>query len=375
VSDLRTRLNQLAEQLVEGATVPAPAAIRHRGRRRQRRTVVLGAAAVLAVAAAVPGVLDVRQQEPLEPRGERTVAVITIPDRLLPAGLAVGAGSLWVGGGFRGVVYRVDPATNRVVATIPLTAVRVQDVAFGAGALWAVSPGGQLMKIDPASNRQVRFGYVDPRAETVSVGASGLRFGFGSLWVVLDARLVVRIDPATWKATRIPAPGAYGGSMAVGEGGVWVGKLASPPTREGSDSVMLVDPASNRVVGTLGVGANRCCGVAAAGGSVWMTSSASSAAGAAVRRIDPATRRTVATIRLGSDLGAVGVAGDSLWVADDRATRLWRIDARTNEVLGTVTLDRVAGARASSPLVGSPDGTVWVLHSEEGKLLRVAPRG
>lgn len=373
MSDLRTRLDQLTEQLVEGATVPEPAAIRHRGRRRRRRTVALALAALLAGGAAVPGVARLRQQDTAGRPAGRTLAVVAIPDGLFPSGMAVGAGSVWVGGGYRGVVYRVDPASNRVVATIPLTAVRVQDVAFGAGALWAVSPGGQLMKIDPATNRQVRFGYVDRRAETANVGASGLRFGFGSLWAAIDARAVLRIDPATWKTTRIPAPGAYGGSMAVGAGGVWVGKLASPPTREGSDSVMLVDPASNRVVDTVGAGAHRCCSVAADSGSVWVLSSAAPDTGATVRRIDPATRETVATIRLGGDLGAVGVAGGSVWVADDRTSRLWRIDASTDRVVGTVALDRLAGNIAGSTIVGYPDGTVWLLHSQKAELARVAP--
>lgn len=373
MSDLRTRLDRLADQLVAGAVVPDPAAIRRRGRRRQHRTVALGLAALLAAGAAIPGVLWVRdRQDSLSgPRSAgREVAVITLPGSV-PQGVAVGAGSVWVGGGVgRGVVYRIDPATNRVVATIQLTGAGVQDVAFGAGAVWAVSPGGQLARVDPASNRQVAFGYVDERAQTSNVSATGLRFGFGSLWVAVDERAVVRIDPATGKGTRIAAPGAYGRMMAVGAGGVWVGKLRSTPTRQGAGAVMRIDPASNRVVGTtVTTGAPWCCGVAAGDEGVWLA-----APNGTVARIDPATGRAVATIRLGGQPAAVGVGGGSVWVADDQARLVWRIDAGTNQVLGSVAVSGIVVAEGTTwPVMEVTDGTLWVLHIFEAKVSRIAP--
>jgi sugar lactone lactonase YvrE len=373
VSDLRTRLDRLTDQLVAGAVVPDPAAIRHRGRRRQHRMVGLGLAALLVAGAAIPGVLWVRdRQDPLSgPRSVgREVAVITLPGSV-PQGVAVGAGSVWVGGGVgRGVVYRIDPASNRVVATIPLTGAGVQDVAFGAGAVWAVSPGGQLARVDPASNRQVAFGYVDERAQTANVTVSGLRFGFGSLWVAVDERAVVRINPATGKGTRIAAPGAYGRTMAVGAGGVWVGKLRSTPTRQGAGAVMHIDPASNRVVGTVTTGAPWCCGVAAGDEDVWLAAPTSGT----VARIDPATGRAVVTIRLGGRPAAVGVGGGSVWVADDQARLVWRIDARTNQVLGSVAVSGIVITQGTTwPVMEVTDDTLWVLHTSEAKISRIAP--
>jgi streptogramin lyase len=374
VSDLRTRLDRLTDQLVVGAVVPDPAAIRHRGRRRQHRMVGLGLAALLVAGAAVPGVLRVRdRQDSLSgPRSVgREVAVITLPGSV-PQGVAVGAGSVWVGGGVgRGVVYRIDPATNRVVATIQLTGFGVEDVAFGAGAVWAVSPGGQLARVDPASNRQVAFGYVDERAQTSNVGVSGLRFGFGSLWVAVDGRAVVRINPATGKGTRIPAPGAYGRMMAVGAGGVWVGNFRSTPARQGASAVMRIDPASNRVVGTtVTTGAPWCCGVAAGDEGVWLAAATSGT----VARIDPATGRAVATIRLGGRPAAVGVGGGSVWVADDQARLVWRIDARTNQVLGSVAVSGIVITQGTTwPVMELTDGTLWSLHIFEAKVSRIAP--
>jgi sugar lactone lactonase YvrE len=230
-----------------------------------------------------------------------------------------------------------------------------------------VSQGGQLARVDPASNRQVAFGYVDERAQTGNVAATGMRFGFGSLWVAVDGRAVVRINPATGKGTRIAAPGADGRMMAVGAGGVWVGKLRATPTRQGSDAVMRIDPVSNRVVGTVTAGAPWCCGVAAGDEGLWLA-----AASGTVARIDPATGRAVARVQLGGRLAAVGVGGGSVWVADDQARQLWRVDVRTNQVLGSVAVSGI-GVPTTWPAMAATDGTLWVLHTSEAKLSRVAP--
>jgi hypothetical protein len=372
MSDLRTRLDRLTDQLVEGAAVPDPAAIRRRGRRRRHRTVALGLAAVLAAGAALPGVLRLRDRQDTlagpRPAG-REVAVITIPGSV-PQGITVGAGSVWIGGGGRGVVYRVDPASNRAVATIALSSVAVQDVAFGAGAVWALSPTGQLAKVDPATNRQVAFGSVDERAPIANVTATGLRFGFGSLWVAVDERVVVRIDPATGKGVRIAAPGADGRTMAVGVGGVWVGRLRSTPTRLGSGAVMRIDPASNRVVGRVTTGGPWCCAVAAGAEGVWM---AAPTAGT-VARVDPTTGTAVVTTRLGGRPSVIGVGGGWVWVADDQARHVWRIDARTSRVVGSVAVSGIVTTQGTTwPVMAFTDGTLWILHTSEAKLSRIDP--
>jgi DNA-binding beta-propeller fold protein YncE len=93
-----------------------------------------------------------------------------------------------------------------------------------------------------------------------------------------------------------------------------------------------------------------------------------------VARIDPATGRAVVTIRLGGRPAAVGVGGGSVWVADDQARLVWRIDARTNQVLGSVAVSGIVITQGTTwPVMEVTDDTLWVLHTSEAKISRIAP--
>ena len=94
-------------------------------------------------------------------------------------GLAAGAGSVWVADHGRGVVWRVDAGTGRIVATIPVRG-KPSGVAVGAGAVWVADANyGVILKVNPNTNEVVA---------RIPVGGapSGLAFGFGRLWVALD---------------------------------------------------------------------------------------------------------------------------------------------------------------------------------------------
>ena len=53
------------------------------------------------------------------------------------SGLAIGAGSVWVGSLQVRTVSQVDPRRNRVEATIHVDE-RPRDLTYGAGAVWVV---------------------------------------------------------------------------------------------------------------------------------------------------------------------------------------------------------------------------------------------
>jgi hypothetical protein len=72
--------------------------------------------------------------------------------------IAVGNGSVWVTAGLElggsGTVYRIDPSTDRVVATVRVGGVAL-GIAVGAGRVWVarVSQGpGEVVPIDPRTN-------------------------------------------------------------------------------------------------------------------------------------------------------------------------------------------------------------------------------
>ncbi len=96
-----------------------------------------------------------------------------------PGGLAAGAGSVWVADHGRGVVWRVDSGTGRIVGTVPVRG-KPGGVAVGAGAVWVADAAyGVILKVNPNTNAVVA---------KIPVGGvpSGLAFGFGRLWVALD---------------------------------------------------------------------------------------------------------------------------------------------------------------------------------------------
>jgi len=86
--------------------------------------------------------IDARTNEP--------VARIALP--LTPIRIAVGAGSVWVtalrvrstrGSSVDATVFRIDPATDRIVARIPLRTRAVDGIAVTRGLVWVAVPASQ----------------------------------------------------------------------------------------------------------------------------------------------------------------------------------------------------------------------------------------
>jgi virginiamycin B lyase len=89
--------------------------------------------------------------------------------------LAAGEGSIWATHPNQGVVSRIDPATARVVARIPVTLGRLFGVAVGGGSAWAVTDRA-LGRIDPSTNRVVA------RTPLPVSGFTGVTVGEGAVW-------------------------------------------------------------------------------------------------------------------------------------------------------------------------------------------------
>ncbi|MEW6060055.1 MAG: hypothetical protein AB1551_07965 [Actinomycetota bacterium] len=112
------------------------------------------------------------------------VATVTMTQHMASA-MAAGEGSLWVAIGGEGTLLRIDPATDRISATISSGAENLLDVVVAHGAVWAVglqtidgNSRERLWEIDPRTNRVVG------RAVTIPVsGHAGVVAAAGSLWV------------------------------------------------------------------------------------------------------------------------------------------------------------------------------------------------
>jgi hypothetical protein len=257
--------------------------------------------------------------------------VATIPTGGFPYGMAFGAGSLWVAGG--DAVRRIDPASDRVVATIPVgtagtgpAGMGPSGVAFGAGAVWApVAVPGALWQIDPASDRVVaRIPLGRPLREAISVSAAR-----GAVWVASrgdgERGVLFRVDPARHRlVAELPLDGVPT-AMAANQAAVWV------VTDTGR--ILVVDPKRNRVVHNVNTGGGPLLGfsetIAIGAGGVWLAEPFAEQ----VVRIDPATRRVVARIPAGVAT-AVAVGQGGVWVVSSNG--LLRIDPTDHRVLVAV---------------------------------------
>jgi len=82
--------------------------------------------------------------------------VATIPIRGVATGVAVGGGGVWVASVLEpAAIYRIDPATNRVVATIATGHSPTGALAFEALDLWVANQDGYLTRIDSRTNQVV----------------------------------------------------------------------------------------------------------------------------------------------------------------------------------------------------------------------------
>jgi len=122
--------------------------------------------------------------------------------------MAVGAGAVWVTSS-DGTVSRIDPARNRVAATVKVEAF-IRGVGVGPRALWV---GGALSvsRIVPGSNRVVAI-YVAANAMYVAVGPGGV-------WSANAEGTVSRIDPAS---NRVVANIKVGSPAGFKVRGIWV---------------------------------------------------------------------------------------------------------------------------------------------------------
>jgi DNA-binding SARP family transcriptional activator/DNA-binding beta-propeller fold protein YncE len=292
-------------------------------------------------------------------RRRRTRPLLAVAALVLTGGMAAAAVELSAGGSKRVTVLpnsiaAIDPASDRVTADVPVGA-RPVALAAGADAVWVVNADdGTLSRIDPKTAREVaRIG--------VGTEEAGLAIGYGSVWVaggndgtiarvdadsnVLQAKLTIGRGSAL-----TPEPVF---AVATGAGGVWA-------TR--GDSLVRIDPATNRVVASFAVA--RPSGLIARGGAVWVTSSADR-----LLRIDSRTGAVTARLALPAQAVAPTLSADSLWfVVRLGGGQIWQLNAATSELIGTTRtsdfpIDLAWGAGALWAANENTPGSVWRIEA------------
>jgi streptogramin lyase len=330
------------------------------------RRCLSGLSLVLVAMAAIPATTSRVSAHPAG--GSEIVAKIKTPG--FPGPVGVGFGSIWVGGHRSGIVYRIDPRTNRVAAKVEVPDTLCTYAALGAGSIWwpNCGEGGRYFyRIDPDRMRLIgrrsgfapRFGAgslwftaggpgtgeaivrLDPRSGRTLARVTRLGFdkhdvffaagvGFGSAWIWSESGVIARISTKTNRLTSvIPTPrskrsgafaGGYlfGGDFVTAAGSVW---LTNPA------GLYRIDPKTNAATlvklplrpftqfGTIAL--------AAGDGALWIRTGDRT-----VVRFDPRRRKVVGHYPAAGGGGEIAYAFDALWVANAYADSVWRIHAR-----------------------------------------------
>jgi virginiamycin B lyase len=157
----------------------------------------------------------------IDPTNNKVVAQIAVKENSFAA--MAGFGSIWITNTVdvstkeQGSVQRIDPKTNTVVATIPV-GIQPRFLAVGEGGVWTLNQvDGSVSRIDPASNKVVAT------IECNAPGTGGdISAGEGFVWVRIKQQLMLVIDPNSNKVIKKFGPPAGSGAVRAGHGAVWI---------------------------------------------------------------------------------------------------------------------------------------------------------
>jgi outer membrane protein assembly factor BamB len=323
------------------------------------------------VPAAAPG--EVRTvpstARPVAP-GARELARVAVGEA--PCDVVAGGGLVWVSDE-RGDVVGVDPATDRVARRVRVTGDPCSLAVAGTDLLVPTGAPSVLHVVDLASGR-VRLRLRGSRRPCGRPAAAA-----GSIWWTTDkeSNVVTRFDARSGRVEqRFEGVGSIGAGpcdlVAAGEK-VWAGSA--------DGTLQSIDPRSGRVGAPLEAGPSPAFGAPLDGGRSLVVANE---LGGTTTRLDLTTGRVAWRAAAGS--GGLAVAGDDVWaVSSSRSTAdarpaplLWRLDARTGatrEVLrvGPAGRRSVELESQANPLAGVAvaGGDVWVASRVTRRLHRL----
>jgi DNA-binding beta-propeller fold protein YncE/tRNA A-37 threonylcarbamoyl transferase component Bud32 len=299
----------------------------------------------------------------VDPGNDRVVARVAVGNG--PSAVAADANAVWVANHADGTVWRIDPRSNRIL---------LRSSAQGAPADLAIippgmvtSPGSAILVNGPDAPNIVGIDAASEAAVVDNMGGNpfpsplpGSLSGYGSprvaagpsgVWVARPDGEVGRFDvdagkivaPLLITRTHDETQASYLSAIAVSADGVWVvGDPVDP-------RLWRIDPATGRLVATIRLPFAP-TDVAVGDGAVWVTSELDDM----LERIDPSTNRVTATIRVGRGAGAVAVGAGAVWVADEVDRAISRVDPRATRITATIKLDL-------TPVdVDVANGVLWV---------------
>jgi streptogramin lyase len=244
----------------------------------------------------------------LNTQTNRVVQRIQVAPGICP--VAVAGRFVWVASDKTDVIYRVNPQRGRVVSRLR-TSHWPAHLAVAAGSLWVSSyEHGHVVQISLKTNRMTRL-------YKFNGNPSGLAGTPGALWVSFGrtGTSLARIDLATQQFRRVPIGHAGAGFLTAVGGSLW--------TTTADGYAVRVDPRTRRVVASFRIRGTPAGIAAAPDGLIWVAEKENDT----ITRIDPISNKLIDVTPAGNGaLSIVRAAGD-MWVTNFAGTDVWRFDA------------------------------------------------
>jgi len=264
--------------------------------------------------------------------------------------VAIADDAVWVASTGPYAVHRIDPKTNRLVASVTLPGEPCAGLALGFGNLWVpmCTAKPSLARIDVAANRVAAVFPVGPAA-----AEGGIATGAGSVWLMVDkSGTLAGIDPETGAIHRIvklPA-GSYNPYFSGGD--VWV-------TRQEGAELTRVDASQGSIRSSVRTGPNPRF-LTGAAGAIWTLNQGDGT----LTRIDADSLR-VTTISLDTPGhgGDIGFGGGMVWITMPKMP-LSAVDA------ATATL-RCRWSGPGGDSLGIGHGAIWLTDYHAGTIVRI----
>lgn len=209
--------------------------------------------------------------------------------------------------------------------------------------------GVWVANVEPGLVRYDADGKATPSAPTQFIGSS-MRAAFGSLWAVsYEPHELLRVDlddPATFDRMPIPDAAADESSVGITEGAVWV--LADAA---GERTLLRIDPDALSIASTEPV-AREVAALEGCGGSLWISRTDGS-----VERRDGSTGALLGTVEVEGELRFMACGAGSLWVMDQSAGDVVRVDPERGDLGARIHLDD-EGLEGGD--IVAADDSVWV---------------
>jgi len=265
--------------------------------------------------------------------------------------VAIAPGAVWVGSTGPFAVHRIDPKTNKRVATVKLPGEPCAGLATGFGSLWVPLCGRtqMLAQVDLLSNKLLNVFKIGPAAAEGGVTTSP-----DSVWLVIDKEgSLARIDPATGtvrQTIQVPA-GSYNPFYADGQ--VWV-------TRADGSEITAIDAVTGQVSATAQTGPGPRF-LTAGAGAVWTLNQGDGS----LTRVDIQTREATKTIALGTPGhgGDISFGGGMVW------TTMWKVPLSVIDGASAALLCQWQGPGGDS--LGIGDGAIWLTDYHAGTVSRI----